>query len=472
MAGWNTIYRSTSTSLRNHMNAMTKLQNQASSGKRIRHASDSPSDAYHILSLVDTVTSLTAYQDNLAMVEDNLLQADTILQRMSNQLSDMEVVFQQVLSGTYNAENREQAAVQINGMLEEAVMAANSEYMGRYIFGGGDISQTPYEVIKTDGEITSVEYRGEPDDLTVPIAPGIRYPSMLVGDRFFRNDRRQPPVITGATGAIPGSGTSSMRGDAPLDVTHSATVTIGPPLGLAIGASSNTGDTLIGSGTITIDEPAGTIRFGSGPTQTIGSADLKLEDENGRVVYVDTSAIPGGTAGAVTLSGSGTLSINGGVDTIPISFADNEAVTDSATGRVLYVDSSAITQAGTNTVQVPGTFDIFGLMISLRDTLKQARTLSANEHIAKLIPYADALSEVKVSVVRQTTSVGARLQALDSIKTTLDNVAYNAETQRSRIQDADVVQISVELAKSQTLYEMTLASAAKLLNMSLLDYIR
>jgi hypothetical protein len=72
------------------------------------------------------------------------------------------------------------------------------------------------------------------------------------------------------------------------------------------------------------------------------------------------------------------LSIDDGATwvTVPAGGQANQAVTDSRTGRVLYVDTTGIQSTGTELVRVPGTYDIFGTLISLRDLLLNPKGLS------------------------------------------------------------------------------------------------
>jgi len=470
--GWAAIHNNTSIALNNHMAKLTDLQAQAASGKSLLRASANPPRAYRILSLRSTGNSMEAYGNNLAGVDMSLSQASTILQKISDALTRVNVLLEQAASETYSAANRESMAIEIDSVLEEVTSMANHRHMDKYLFGGTDIAQSPYEVTRTNGLITAVEYRGSQSDMQVPVAPGVKQPGLMVGDRFFRNNERLAPVFLGNTGATTGTGTSSVRGDQWLEVRHTTTVVNAPDQGLAAGASSPLNDTFIGTGTINIDEPAGTIRFGSGQTVATGSADTKLTNANGDVVYLDSSSITPGFVGAVTITSNGTLSVNGGTDTVAIDFSNNQAVTDSTTGRILYVNSGNITRVGDEPLRVPGTYDMFGMLMATRDALSNTRGVSPTLQNDMLTNMLNSLEEVRSGISQQMTSVGSRIVALDNLKESMDNIAFNAKTEASGLQDADIVQIATDIAQTQTLYEMTLASAAKLLNMSLLDYIR
>jgi flagellin-like hook-associated protein FlgL len=60
---------------------------------------------------------------------------------------------------------------------------------------------------------------------------------------------------------------------------------------------------------------------------------------------------------------------------------------------------------------------------------------------------------------------------MGSLRESLTRLRDHVELQRDGLEDADVVEVATDLAREQTLYEMTLAVSSKLLNLSLLDYL-
>jgi len=68
--------------------------------------------------------------------------------------------------------------------------------------------------------------------------------------------------------------------------------------------------------------------------------------------------------------------------------------------------------------------------------------------------------------------VGAALQAMDTLRYSLEDIQGNLESQRSAIQDTDLVEVATQLAWNQTYYEMMLATAARVLNLSLISFLR
>jgi flagellin-like hook-associated protein FlgL len=61
---------------------------------------------------------------------------------------------------------------------------------------------------------------------------------------------------------------------------------------------------------------------------------------------------------------------------------------------------------------------------------------------------------------------------MTTLQSSLTNMQNNNQTQTSGLQSADITELTVELAKVQNNYQLTLSAAAKVLSMSLLDYLQ
>jgi len=389
----NNIYNNVSFALHIHSEAMSRLQEQATTGSRINRASDDPSAAYRVETLNSQEKSLGKYIDNLSDVVGTLEHSSTIIEEIQSSLTETKVRLTQVIGGIYHEETRERLAEGINDLLEQAVSLANTKHKDQYLFGGSNTTSEPYLAERTNGQITGVTYQGSLENREIEVSPGVKSSAFYVGDDIFHSDDRGDPIFLGDTGAKAGTGTSNTQGDTWLTVTGSA-----------------------------------------------GDYYLSIDD------------------GLSTFNTDGT-------DT-------NLAVTDSKTGKVLYVDTTEINSTGVDLVSIPGTYDIFNTLISIRDMLKNERELSD----AQLRELQDnsliALEEVSRLIVQAEVSVGSKIGFLDNLKGSLTNLKYNAEDETTRLQEADIAQIAIDLSRREVLYQMSLAIAGKLMSVSLLDFIR
>jgi flagellar hook-associated protein 3 len=472
MSGWGSIYNSTRAALRFQTQAIARLQEMATTGSRVNRASDAPSDAMRILQYRSMVNTLDTYNKNLQSVTDEREAAANILQSISTAMSRAQTLAAQAASGTYSARDRIPIAQEVDSLLEQVVSLANTDSGGRYLFGGG-ADHTPYTVRRENGRIVGVDYVGGSQNLSIPVVAGVEYGAVYVGSEIFHPAGRQQPEFVGQTGAKPGTGTSNVRGDVWLTATHESTSYLGVG-GVAPGASSAAGDTILGTHhTLTIDEPGRTLRLdqGNAVAFTGSETDLKLTNETGDVVYVDARSIQSGYQGAMQINATGRLSIDNGVTSVPAASDANVAVTDSRSGARLYVDGTALERVGTEPVRPHGTYDIFSALISVRDAILNERNVSASQQTTLLEQAMGELSEAAGGISQAMTSNGAQLQALNDLKQSTKNMSLTAQQQADSLENADIIDVATDLARRQVLYESSLATAARLLSMSLLNYM-
>jgi len=200
-----------------------------------------------------------------------------------------------------------------------------------------------------------------------------------------------------------------------------------------------------------------------------------FQGETGAKAGTGTSSVTGCSWLTVTYDGSNyRLSIDDGATyvTVPTGGDPNQAVTDSRTGKVLYVDSTGINSTGTEMVSVPGTYDIFGVLISVRDILQNERGLSKTQLQDLINNSLNSMDEVSNLLTQTEVTVGSKISFLDNLKNGLENLKYNTEDEVTHLQEADVAQIAIDLSRREILYQMSLSVAGKLMSLSLLDFIQ
>ncbi|MEK7992829.1 MAG: flagellar hook-associated protein FlgL, partial [Planctomycetota bacterium] len=337
------VYNNVNYALQLHGAAMTRLQEQASTGSRINRVSDDPSAAYRVMGLNTEQRALDNYTDNLSEIVSLLDLSSTVVEEIASALTETRVRLTQIASGIHSENARQRTADGINDILEQIVSLANTKHVGQYLFGGSNTTSAPYLVERANGEITSVTYQGSDVNRSVQVAPGVNSSAFYVGDDMFRSDDRGELVFLGETGAKTGTGTSTVRGDTWLTVTGSA-----------------------------------------------GNYSLSIDD------------------GQTTFNTDGT-------DT-------NLAVTNSATGEILYIDTTGITDAGVDMVRAPGTYDVFNTLISIRDILQNEKGLSGDQLRQLQDSSLISLEEVNGLIVEAEVAVGARVGFLENLKDSLKNL--------------------------------------------------
>ncbi len=214
------LYNNVSFGLSLNAREILKLQEQVTTGSRINRASDAPSAAYRVLNLSSQQRSIANYLDNLSEVSGVLEYSSIAIDDIKSAMAEAKTLLGDVTGGTGGGVILNVTVEGINDALDRIVAAANSMHSGKYIFSGSDTSTAPYAVTRVDGMITSVTYQGSDIRRDVEVAPGVEASAFYSGQELFQSDDRSEPVFTGSTGAAAGTGTSSVRGDVWLTVTH------------------------------------------------------------------------------------------------------------------------------------------------------------------------------------------------------------------------------------------------------------
>jgi flagellar hook-associated protein 3 FlgL len=218
------------------------------------------------------------------------------------------------------------------------------------------------------------------------------------------------------------------------------------------------------------------------PAGAIGDEVFRTDERGAPEFLGATGAAPGtGTSNVrgdvwLTVDHDGAnyrISIDDGATfvTVPVGGDPNQAVTDSRTGRVLYVDTTGLQATGVELVHVPGTYDVFSALISLRDMLRNGHAIDEQALLSNVTTCTAGIEEMRDHLVQSNISTGSQIGFLNTLQQNLEDVKFNAQDQATRLQEADVAEIAIDLARRQALYQMSLSVAGKLMTTSLLDFV-
>jgi flagellar hook-associated protein 3 FlgL len=149
-----TIQDSTLANLQRNLTAMSGLQEQLSTGKRINRPSDDPTGAVSVLQVRADLRSSEQYSRNASDGLGWLGSVDTALQSTSSQLRRArDLTVQGLNDGALGQASRKAIALELQGIKDAVLGLANTKYLGRSVFAGTTDARQAYTA-NADGTYT------------------------------------------------------------------------------------------------------------------------------------------------------------------------------------------------------------------------------------------------------------------------------------------------------------------------------
>ena len=144
LAGLNAFNPTFLTDLTAAESRITKANRELSSGLRVTEASDDPAAVGAILGFQSQLAQVTQVQSNLAQATTAANVGDSALTSASTILDQLTSIAAQGANFTATATSRATLAQQVQGIAKQLVSLANTNFAGRYVFGGDDPNTQPY----------------------------------------------------------------------------------------------------------------------------------------------------------------------------------------------------------------------------------------------------------------------------------------------------------------------------------------
>ena len=176
----------------NNLNYQTRrlleLQEQLATGLRVNAPSDDPLAARRAIDIRQTMSREDQYLGNISGANLQLLESVTAILSVVESLQRANEIALQGSNGTMDQAQRDQLAVEANQLLESVLMEANHQTNGRYVFGGTRTLSAPYVPTRNpQGEITSVAYAGNLEQISVGVADGVSVVVNETGQSAFQS---------------------------------------------------------------------------------------------------------------------------------------------------------------------------------------------------------------------------------------------------------------------------------------------
>lgn len=162
-----------------------KYQHQLSSLKEVSKPSDDPLTVSKIMDLNNSIVQNDYYQTTIEDAIDWTNVQDAALGQATNALGRIQTLIQSAANGTMSGEDHKAIKHNIEGEIGALVDALNTNFGGRYVFGGRDTTKKPFEVDKDDnGNMTISKYENNEQNLPREVSPGVTVDLLTDGNKL------------------------------------------------------------------------------------------------------------------------------------------------------------------------------------------------------------------------------------------------------------------------------------------------
>ncbi len=423
------IFSQQTASIDNLTAQQSQLGNELSTGKRVNRPSDDPTHIAQDLSLRTQIAQGNQTGDNVANLSAELTTVDGALSSVTDVLQKARALAVSGASDALTPAQRQAMATQVDGLLGELVGLGNTQYAGKYVFGGtAALGQAP---VKPGGTPTSsVTFSGNLQSQTQVLPSGQSVPSSVSIQQAFnfastdgspnafqtlidlRNALAQGTVADVSQAGVNVPGTSL----APITPINTAGI-----LSTPLVADAN------------------------------GNTDISISSAlapNGVTIAINPN-LPMASVLAAINAQTGATGVTASFD-----YAQQKLTLSSSAGAPFQVQD--IVSPGAPT---PGNFTAaFGLT----QQADQTNTVSAQ------IGDVDTILNVALNA---RTTVGQTIQNLQTVASLQSSQVLNNTAVQSGIEDADIAKVITAFSQTQTALQAAYGTTTKLESKSLFDYL-
>ncbi len=456
--------------IQNATRERVRLQEVIASGRRVNRPSDDPAATLRILPLRAELRDLAQMAENASLAKESLVAGTNALEEGSRLLQRLRELTVQAANGTLTQRDRTSIGGEVEQLLQQMLAIANTNHDGRRLFAGTDSGAAPFRLV-SDGGGARVVYDGDRFEHELEVSPGVRTAVGVPGERIFgKHLRGDTSYSPGTTGARWSGATDTGVGFARMLVEFQSLTIPGGTTGLAAG----TGDTTaLGDLSYVYNSGANTLSINGGPATVIsgGSQTFPVGSGGSVSLNVATPIVPA----SGTLTSNAQLSLDGGVTyTSVTNYAPGAEVVvrDSFSGEITNVAVDALRLAGSEELRFAGTFDVFTALIAVRDSLQNAAGLPDATVAARLSSLLGEIDFAHDAVLEGARDQGDRTQHVELLRARVQSLDESTQDALSRIADADFAEAVLALQRQEFGYEAALRVGARILETSLLDYMR
>ena len=496
------FYQRNTESMFTQQSKLSEQNMHLSSQKRVIHGSDDAVAISTIQRLKQDISVGEQYIKNGEMAETANALEETSLAQVTNLLQRSRELLVTAGNDTYNAENREAIAKELEGIREELIGVANTkDGNSQYIFAGFEVDTQPFQ----SNEFGTIDYHGDSGDRSYKVGPGVFVKGNDSGAAVFTD-------IAEGNGTFVSEGNINNTGSGVIDeatvidskqangfLSEDYTIAISEPAPGAdpeysvygLKETAVTGDAQINISSIDLSDPGFALvdpaLFDPAAVSGISIAFVATANPNELEVTINgVSAVPAEvldltdtqqqsfTVNGITLDIEGhpnlsdTYTLNKYVE--PTLYKEGQSIEFNGIktelkGNVENLDSFTLRQSETKDIFATLQDSIDALRITGEDDVSKAQRemrLDMSRH-----QIDNAMSNV--SGIR--TSVGARMRTIENQNESSQDFNLTSQKTLSNLEDLDMASAISEFQMQMSLLEVTQQTFVKMQNLSLFSLL-
>ena len=434
----------------NNLRNMDKWNNDLNAMTHLHKPSDDPVKAGRTLRLQSEITLSTQYSDNLDSAKSWLETTESSLSEVNKVMQRIREITVQGANGVLKEDDKSKISQEIGQLRDHLINVSNQTYTGRHIFSGyrSDLAFTNSDGTYNENANTlgvsyqSMEYKvGVSQNLQVNYTGdrifGSAYSeATITGKRLeFANDPAKNPELT-----------TQFDFEIKLDIQKKK---LDPATGKSV---------LDGSGN-PILEDAKTITINSDPTKEYknGDIDSVVNDLNAQI----KAYIPAGYEDKVKFVVD--------KDRIAIVSRDYDIETTVVEINAAGVPTDKLGKSGLeNKPNVEATQPLkpmFEMLTKLQGLLEAGDS----ENISKMLSDVDAHLQ---NILQVSGEIGAKINMVDIMQTRMDETLISTKDLLSKTRDTNMGEAIMNLSIAEAVYKSSLAVSARIIQPTLVDFLR
>ncbi|MDD5434009.1 MAG: flagellar hook-associated protein FlgL [Nitrospira sp.] len=145
------LYNTITNDLQTGLEKLLKLQESASSGKKIIRPSDDPAGVMKVIDYDTAISKVEQYQRNIESVNSGLTSTESAIANVQEVVQRAKELSVQALNSNNNSSERAVISKEIEQISQQVLQIANTQVNGKYLFSGYNINTAPYS---SDGTYT------------------------------------------------------------------------------------------------------------------------------------------------------------------------------------------------------------------------------------------------------------------------------------------------------------------------------